>query len=132
MQLSEPKWNTRLSSIRPVSISSQVLPELREYERTIYTLQGMGYTVIIAHPERYRAIQKDIGLARRLVDAGCKLQASADFVAGGRFGREKKPATKMFDEMLYTYIASDAHKPEHYAYLAQARRDYPVRGKHFR
>ena len=105
--------------------------DFQEYERTIYTLQGMGYTVIIAHPERYRAIQKDIGLARGLVGMGCKLQASADFVAGGRFGREKKPAKKMFDEMLYAYIASDAHKPEHYAYLAQARRDYPVRGKHF-
>lgn len=109
-----------------------VAADFQEYERTIYTLQGMGYTVIIAHPERYRAIQKDIGLARGLVGMGCKLQASADFVAGGRLGREKKPAKKMFDEMLYTYIASDAHKPEHYAYLAQARRDYPVRGKHFR
>ncbi len=106
--------------------------DFQDYERTIYTLQGMGLTVIIAHPERYHAIQKDIQIARNLVNMGCKLQASADFVAGGRFGREKKPAKKMFEERLYTYIASDAHKPEHYTYLAQARRDFPVRGKHFK
>ncbi len=106
--------------------------DFQEYERTIYTLQGMGYTVIIAHPERYHAIQKDIQIARNLVNMGCKLQASADFIAGGRFGREKKPAKKMFDEMLYTYIASDAHKPEHYTYLAQARENFAVRGKHFK
>ncbi len=106
--------------------------DFQDYERTIYTLQGMGLTVIIAHPERYHAIQKDIQIARNLVNMGCKLQASADFVAGGRFGREKKPAKKMFEERLYTYIASDAHKPEHYGYLAQARRDFPVRGKHFK
>ena len=57
------------------------------YERTIFELQGKGYTVIIAHPERYRAIQEDVGLARDLVRMGCKLQASADFVAGGRLGK---------------------------------------------
>ncbi len=106
--------------------------DFQEYERTIYTLQGMGYTVIIAHPERYHAIQKDIQIARNLVRMGCKLQASADFIAGGRFGREKKPAKKMFEEKLYTYIASDAHKPEHYTYLAKAREDFVTRGKHFR
>ncbi len=106
--------------------------DFREYDRTIYMLQGMGYTVIIAHPERYRAIQKDIQIARDLVDSGCKLQASADFIAGGRFGREKRPARKMFEEGLYSYIASDAHVPEHYENLARACRDYAVRGRHFR
>lgn len=55
-----------------------------EYERTIFALQGMGYDVIIAHPERYRAIQNDIELARRLLKMGCKLQASADFIVGDR------------------------------------------------
>lgn len=60
-----------------------------EYERTIFELQGRGYTVIIAHPERYRAVQQDIDVARRLVKMGCKLQASADFIAGGRLGKEK-------------------------------------------
>ena len=56
-----------------------------EYERTIYELQGRGYPIIIAHPERCRAIQQDIDIAQRLVSMGCKLQASADFIAGGRF-----------------------------------------------
>lgn len=106
--------------------------DFRDYERTIYELQGMGYTVVIAHPERYRAIQKDLQIARDLVESGCKLQASADFIAGGRFGREKRPAKRMFREGLYSYIASDAHRPEHYAYLARACAEYPVRGKHFR
>ena len=104
----------------------------REYERTIYELQGRGYEVIIAHPERYRAIQDDLNVARSLMRMGCKLQASADFVAGGRLGREKRPAKRMFDENLYTYIASDAHKPEHYQYLAEARAKFSIRGRHMR
>lgn len=103
-----------------------------EYERTIFELQGRGYTVIIAHPERYRAVQQDIDVARRLVKMGCKLQASADFIAGGRLGKEKKPAKRLFEENLYSFIASDAHREEHYVYLERARREYSVRGAHFK
>lgn len=103
-----------------------------EYERTIFELQGRGYTVIIAHPERYCAVQQDIDVARRLVKMGCKLQASADFIAGGRLGKEKKPAKRLFEENLYSFIASDAHREEHYRYLERARREYSVRGAHFK
>lgn len=106
--------------------------DFQDYERTIFALQGMGYDVIIAHPERYRAIQQNTELARNLLKMGCKLQASADFIAGGRMGRERKPAQNMFDQLLYRYIASDAHKPEHYALLAKAVAEYPVRGAHMR
>lgn len=106
--------------------------EFEEYERTIFELQGMGYEVIIAHPERYHAIQRDITVAQRLVRMGCKLQASADFVDGGRFGREKKPAERMFDENLYTYIGSDAHNVGHYDSLAYATKTYTCRGRHAR
>lgn len=106
--------------------------QFQEYERTIFELQGRGLQVIIAHPERYRAVQEDVEVARRLVKLGCKLQASADFVAGGRLGAEKKPAKRLFDESLYSYIASDAHCVEHYDYLAKARKEYRTRGKHAR
>lgn len=106
--------------------------DFEDYERTIYELQGMGMNVIIAHPERYRAIQQDISIAERLVRLGCKLQASADFVAGGRLGKEKKPAKRLFEAGLYTYIASDAHMPKHYKYLEKALKKYQTRGAHMR
>ena len=106
--------------------------EFEQYDRTIFELQGMGYTVIIAHPERYRAVQEDIEVARRLVKQGCKLCVSADFIAGGRLGKEKRPAKRLFEEDLVSYIASDAHEPVHYEYLARARREFSVRGAHFR
>ncbi len=98
--------------------------DFRDYERTIFALQGKGYEVIIAHPERYAAIQKDIGLAQRLVDMGCKLQASADYVSGGRFGKEKKYARRMLKEGLYTYLASDAHRVDHYRDFEKAKQDF--------
>lgn len=91
-----------------------------DYERLIFQLQGAGYRVIIAHPERYHAIQQDPELAVELVNMGCALQASADFIEGGRMGKEKRPARELFRRGLYTYIASDAHFPHHYDVLAKA------------
>ena len=90
-----------------------------DYERTIFDLQGLGYTVIIAHPERYVAIQKDLLLTRELADMGCRLQVSTDFLKGGRLGRERRPALRMLKEGLYTYAASDAHRVEDYALFAK-------------
>ena len=94
--------------------------EFAAYERTIFELQGRGYEVIIAHPERYRAVQRNPELAVRLSRMGCKLQASADYIDGGRLGREKKPAQRLFAAGLYDYIASDAHYPGHYECLRLA------------
>ena len=91
-----------------------------EYERTIFQLQAMGYDVIIAHPERYRAIQQDIGLAEELVKMGCRLQVSADFIAGGRLGAERRPAIRLLKAGLVSFIASDAHRVKHYDYLNSA------------
>ena len=94
--------------------------DFEQYKRTIFEIQGHGFQVIIAHPERYRAIQQDISLAFDLVNMGCELQASTDFVAGGRFGDELKPAKRLLKEGLYTYFASDAHHTSHYELFAKA------------
>ncbi|MCL2807819.1 MAG: phosphoesterase [Coriobacteriia bacterium] len=91
------------------------------FERTIFELRSRGYRVIIAHPERYEAIQQDINLAHDLVRWGAALQVSADYIVGGRTGASKKPAQRLFKEGLVSFLASDAHIPEHYDYLAKAR-----------
>jgi protein-tyrosine phosphatase len=65
-----------------------------EYERTIFELQGMGYNVIIAHPERYVAVQRDVGLARELVDMGCRLQAVRGLHCGWASGCREAPGNR--------------------------------------
>ena len=137
MELGIEQWARRLCFEGSNELLLELDPRCSErdfidYERAIVQLQGMGMSVIIAHPERYRAIQENIDLAELLVDMGCLLQASSDFMAGGRFGAEKKPAKRMFKRGLYRYIASDAHCADHYGYLKRALRKYPRRGSHGR
>ena len=93
-------------------------------ERDIFALQGMGYEVIIAHPERYLAIREDITLARQLTDMGCLLQASGDFLTGGRLAGSRRPAKKMLKAGLYSFIASDAHNVGHYRVFDKAWNKY--------
>lgn len=95
-----------------------------EYKRTIYEIQGRGYQVIIAHPERYSAIQSDIHLAEDLVNMGCYLQASTDFVVGGRLGDEQRPARRLLREGLYAFFASDAHSVGDYENFQAAMKRY--------
>ena len=109
--------------------------DFREYNRIIYELQGRGYRIIIAHPERYKTIQKNPSLATDLMRNGCKLQASADFLNGGRTlsfggGKIKKTAIKLFEDMRYSYIASDAHNVKHYKAFKKAVATYDLRGSH--
>jgi protein-tyrosine phosphatase len=89
-------------------------------ERTVAALQGMGCRVIVAHPERCSLVRDDLGYARRLVELGCELQASADFIEGGRAAGARKTARRIAEAGLYTYVASDAHRARHYDTLGRA------------
>ena len=100
--------------------------DFADFERVIFKLQGKGYRVIIAHPERCVAIQQDIEIARQLVRIGCQLQASCDFIEGGRTGHARRPAKKLYAAGLYTYFASDAHTVHHYECLGQACAAFPL------
>jgi protein-tyrosine phosphatase len=90
----------------------------------LFEAQMGGYNIIIAHPERYAAIQRDPGLADELVRMGCKLQLSTDFISGGRFGSERRPALQMLKSGLVSYLASDAHRKGAYADFARAVNRY--------
>ena len=92
------------------------------WQSLIYELQGMGLEIIIAHPERYRAVQEDIGIARELHDMGCSLQLSANFVKGGFPSARRATAKKLMKAGLIGRIASDAHGPEDYEQFLGAAR----------
>lgn len=115
--------------------------DFREYRRIVYEIQCLGYDVIIAHPERYLAIQRRPELAYELVRMGCRLQASGDFIYGGRTPdphaqngtahtlaaklsprsrRVSACAQRLFKEGWYSHIASDAHCPWHYGAFQKA------------
>lgn len=83
-----------------------------------------GIHPIIAHPERYAYVQKDIGVAEEMIAYGCELQVDAGGLMAGLFDRERKTARKLLSSGMVSYIASDAHRPEHYATFEKAYRTF--------
>lgn len=81
--------------------------------RRIQKLQKMGYRVVVAHPERYIAVQKDPELALFLYEQDCTLQVNGGSLLG-MFGRRCRQASeRLMGEGIAGVIATDAHDTEY-------------------
>ena len=79
------------------------------HKKTLFDLKMSGVTPIIAHPERYKPVQKDIGLVYNWLLAGCLIQIDAGSILG-KFGKSAKSTSKMIIKNKWCQImGSDAH-----------------------
>lgn len=74
-----------------------------------YDIQMNGYTPIIAHPERYKAIIKNPDRLHDFIEKGAIAQVTAGSVAGELGDNLKETSLKMIEAHLVHLIASDAH-----------------------
>lgn len=72
-------------------------------------LTEAGYQPVVAHPERYRAVQLDPGLAERWFLRGYILQLNKGSVLGSFGTRVQQTAGRILDGGYAHLIASDAH-----------------------
>lgn len=93
-----------------------------DWEYLVSDIKRSGCHVIIAHPERYRYVARDLALAKDMINYGCELQLDAGSFLSGRFSAEHRAANKLLDGGLAAYIASDAHRPKDYEALLAVRR----------
>ena len=82
------------------------------FEQLLALLTSRGHEVVLAHPERCPAFQRDPELYERLVDQGMLGQVTAGSLVG-RFGRTVEEVAHRFVRSGYAQdIASDAHSAE--------------------
>jgi protein-tyrosine phosphatase len=78
-------------------------------ETALADLKARGHRLILAHPERCRIFQRDIGLLDRLVEDGVLLSVTAGALSG-RFGKTpQRFAGRLLRQGLVHNVASDAH-----------------------
>jgi protein-tyrosine phosphatase len=82
-------------------------------DRMVYDLQLKGFSVLLAHPERTGAFQRDVGLLQKLVDQGCLCSVTAGSAVGQFGGTVKRFTAELFARGLVHNLASDAHDAEH-------------------
>ena len=78
-------------------------------DATLEELRVLGYQPIVAHPERYSAIQHDPHRARSWFERGIVLQVNKGSVLGAFGPRVRETAHWMLQRVLAHLVASDAH-----------------------
>lgn len=86
-------------------------PAWQIYRLLLYLLES-GYIPILAHPERYRCMQRMPAHAKEWADLGAVLQIDKGSVLG-RFGEEPMKASEyLLGRQLAMLAASDAHRAD--------------------
>lgn len=94
---------------RHLLVESPLSPSAVDVERPLLGVLDRGHPIVLAHPERAPAFQRDPGQLVRLVAAGVLCSVTAGAFAG-RFGRTARGlAVDMMAEGLVHDVASDAH-----------------------
>lgn len=77
-----------------------------DYDYILEDLRSLGYRIIIAHPERYQYVRKDLNFCLRWLDCGDLLQCNQN-----SFLRKEmqKMMQKMIKHGFISFIASDTH-----------------------
>jgi protein-tyrosine phosphatase len=79
------------------------------FDPLLALLRSRGHEIVLAHPERCPAFQRDVGAYERLIAQGMLGQVTAGSLVG-RFGRAvQELADRLVREGLAQDIASDAH-----------------------
>ncbi|HWS28798.1 MAG TPA: CpsB/CapC family capsule biosynthesis tyrosine phosphatase [Clostridia bacterium] len=92
----------------------------RDMIKKIFALQRQGLQVVIAHPERYERVQKEVRIAREWLDMGCNLQLDANVLLLPAFDRSRRSAVAMLKQGMYESFASDAHCARDYERFSKA------------
>jgi protein-tyrosine phosphatase len=90
-------------------IESPFSPVIGPFEPVVLDLLERGFRVLLAHPERCPAFQRDPLRIERLVEAGVLVQITAGSMTGGFGSTVRRFTAAMLREGLVHVVASDAH-----------------------
>ena len=96
-----------------------------DYVEIMQDLIRIGFKVVLAHPERYAAFQKDFNKVLEMVDMGVLLQCNIDSILG-RYGNNAKKTMKLILKYkLVAFMGTDIHsKKNDYSYLEKAKNKF--------
>ena len=99
--------NCILAEFAPYTYTDEIIDCVSQLQ------QQTNLQVVIAHPERYRALQTDYAAARSLTDMGALLQVNAYSLAEEEFDGTRHLAQWLVTERLASLLGSDAHRSDH-------------------
>ena len=97
----------------------------QDYQEIFENLIRIGFKVILAHPERYVAFQKDLNRIDEMVNMGILLQCNIDSILGYYGKSAKKTIKYILKNKLVSFVGTDIHsKKNDYSYIEKAKNKF--------
>ena len=110
VELLDKKLITTLNNSRYLLIELPMNSIVNDLDSMIYELMRRGVTPIIAHPERYSYVQKNIKYLDQFIDMGVLLQGNYESLFG-KYGKgSEKTLKKLLKKDYITFLGSDIHR----------------------
>lgn len=101
-----------LANSKYILIELPMSTEVKYLEHIIYFLESIGIKFILAHPERYKSIQKDPNIVEEYIEKGCLIQCNYGSILG-QYGKETKKTIKtLLKKNLVHFMGSDCHRKD--------------------
>lgn len=98
-----------LNKSKYMLIETEFVKYPKECIELIYELKIQGIKAIIAHPERYSYVHKNLEILNDFIEEGCLFQLSAGSILG-LYGKDCERTSKaLIENGLCDFVASDAH-----------------------
>jgi protein-tyrosine phosphatase len=78
-------------------------------ERAVFAVQAAGYRLVLTHPERCIAVQRDPNTLLPLIERGAYMQLTAAALTGEQGERLRATAEALVTHGMAQLLASDAH-----------------------
>lgn len=84
--------------------------QINDLKNIILSLRNSGYIPIIAHPERYKYVQKNPNMLLELLDLGVLLQSNYGSIIGLYGKKVQKTVVKLLQNNFVHFLGSDVHR----------------------
>ena len=111
-QLIKEKKASTINNSRYVLFELPMNNNLIYLKEIIYQLLEEKYIPIIAHPERYRYVQKNPNMILELIEMGVLFQSNFGSFIGMYGNNAKKTAKILLKHNMIHFLGSDVHRPE--------------------
>ncbi len=83
---------------------------VKYFDYVVYYLEAKGIKPIIAHPERYKCVQKDPDIVEEYIEKGCLIQCNYGSIVN-LYGREAEKTIKtLLKKNQVHFLGSDVHR----------------------
>ena len=109
-ELLENKKILTLANSRYMLIELPLATNVKYFDYVVYYLEAKGIKPIIAHPERYKCVQKDPDIVEEYIEKGCLIQCNYGSIVN-LYGREAEKTIKtILKKNQVHFLGSDVHR----------------------